>query len=230
MAPVSPSNEEVHHVNSNGNGSSEVASLNNRTESSREPPLPSYSPLTGLAPDSIFSWILLKIIDFSGRQINDRLSGKILVLLETPPLHFRKKIVDFIGGQINYLPLTSGKILLSFGPSSTSLLGPLKGFFELTLLPFKDPQPRVLHCFWNYRYSRAPSGVDSLAWRSQDTVKNNWSMFVVENTTLTLVCKKKPKWISDQTIDSSQLLWITQATIMNLAKALQPCQGKVDQI
>ena len=76
-------------------------------------------------------------------------------------------------GPINYP--SSGICSLFFLPKLPCLT-PLKGFFRANTMPIKGPQPRLLHCFRNFRETKSLSSVERQARRSQDSVKNNTNL------------------------------------------------------
>ena len=76
-------------------------------------------------------------------------------------------IINLPGGHINEPSL--GQILFSYVPLSSllSVSDPWKAFWADMASPIKDPQPRLVRCFWNIRDRRTLAGVVRQAWRSK---------------------------------------------------------------
>ena len=70
-----------------------------------------------------------------------------------------KKIIDLPEGQINGLMCRGDAFLFCSSQQLSRLcLGPLKGFLSWHGA-LQGPPSRLMHCFWNYRETRTPSGV-----------------------------------------------------------------------
>ena len=149
---------------------------------------------------------------------------KVRPLTQFQCLHFKRKIINLLGGQIN-LPLIREDF--SFVPCSNSVISvsdPPRAFLANTM-PFKGPPstlPRALG-------TRRRSGVSCYPQRPSDSVQNNWhtlEMCISKRHTflkLILDCKQLTEWnwVGDPS-------WTKDTDMSKTAETRAVIEGMVD--